>query len=226
MMRRTRTLTNTRRLNKRQRANIAMLGAALLALSARAMAEPNESTAAQASSAAVSIEKGAIRRVILVSIPDRQLALMEGDLVLKTYHVAVGAHTTPSPIGQFTVINRIVAPSYHHKGKTIPPGRSNPLGSRWIGLSKQSYGIHGTNEPSSIGRAASHGCIRMHKKDVEELFELVGVGDVVEIHGVREAWFAAIFGGPEGTAPAAPLQAALTAPQVVPAVMAAMADQL
>jgi lipoprotein-anchoring transpeptidase ErfK/SrfK len=54
-----------------------------------------------------------------------------------------------------------------------------------MGLSKKGYGIHGTNAPRSIGKAASHGCIRMRKHDVEELFELIGVGVTVELHAER-----------------------------------------
>src|SRR5436190_803480 len=59
---------------------------------------------------------------------------------------------------------------------------------------RKGYGIHGTNQPKSIGKAASHGCIRMGRKDLEELFELVRVGDTVEIHGERDATIAALFG--------------------------------
>jgi hypothetical protein len=61
-------------------------------------------------------------------------------------------------------------------------------------LNQKGYGIHGTNEPRSIGKAASHGCIRMAKADLEELFTLVDVGDEVEIRGERDEetaqWFA------------------------------------
>ena len=71
---------------------------------------------------------------------------------------------------------------------------ANPLGTRWLGLSAKGYGIHGTNEPRSIGKAASHGCIRMAKADLEELFNNVQVGDVVEIRAQRDAETAAIFG--------------------------------
>jgi lipoprotein-anchoring transpeptidase ErfK/SrfK len=63
----------------------------------------------------------------------------------------------------------------------VAPGKSNPLGSRWMGLSAKGYGIHGTNVPTSIGKAASHGCIRMRKQDLEELFEMVTVGTIVEL---------------------------------------------
>jgi len=63
----------------------------------------------------------------------------------------------------------------------VAPGKTNPLGSRWMGLSAKGYGIHGTNVPTSIGKAASHGCIRMAKHDLEELFEMVTVGTIVEL---------------------------------------------
>lgn len=56
-----------------------------------------------------------------------------------------------------------------------------PFSARWMGLNRKGYGIHGTNNPSSIGNAVSHGCIRMYNKNVVELFNLVGVGTVVRI---------------------------------------------
>ena len=62
------------------------------------------------------------------------------------------------------------------------------------GLIEKGYGIHGTNVPQSIGKSASHGCIRMAKRDLEELFSLVKAGDEVEIRGERDAQTAAIFG--------------------------------
>jgi len=60
-------------------------------------------------------------------------------------------------------------------------------------LSRKGYGIHGTNDPRSIGKRASHGCVRMRNRDVEDLFARVGVGDVVELHGERDAELAQIF---------------------------------
>ncbi len=133
-------------------------------------------------------------REIVISIPDMKLALLEDGRVLRVYPVAVGAAESRSPAGEFTVVNRVVNPAYYHEGKVIQPGKTNPLGNRWMGLSKKGYGIHGTNVPSSIGKAASHGCIRMGKHDVEELFEFVHVGDPVEIHSQRNAQVARIFG--------------------------------
>ena len=64
-----------------------------------------------------------------------------------------------------------------------------------MGLSVKGYGIHGTNEPKSIGKAASHGCIRMAQKDLEEMYEMVSVGDSVELVGERNEETAQLFGG-------------------------------
>lgn len=147
-------------------------------------------------------------RRILVSIPDRKLALIEDGQLVRVYPVAVGAEVSQSPDGEFTVVNRVVNPAYYHPHKVIPPGPENPLGTRWIGLSREHYGIHGTNEPWSIGKAASHGCIRMARRDLEELFSLVRVGDTVEIRGERDSEVAQIFGG----AVDAPATAAMVAP--------------
>ena len=133
-------------------------------------------------------------RLIVISIPDRQLALIVDGEVVKVYPVAVGKDSTPSPEGEFTVISRNVDPTYYHEGKVVPPGKNNPLGTRWMGLDLKGYGIHGTNAPKSIGKAASHGCIRMAKKDLEELFTLVRVGDAVTIRGERDELVAQVFG--------------------------------
>jgi lipoprotein-anchoring transpeptidase ErfK/SrfK len=136
-------------------------------------------------------------RQIVVSIPDRKLALIETGQVTKIYSVAVGKDTTPSPAGSFTIVNRVTAPTYYHKGQVVPQGPENPIGTRWIGLNQKGYGIHGTNAPRSIGKAASHGCIRMAKKDLEELFEVVRPGDVVSIRGDRDQQTAQLFGTTE-----------------------------
>jgi lipoprotein-anchoring transpeptidase ErfK/SrfK len=136
-----------------------------------------------------------IQREVVVSIPDRKLALVENGEVVKIYPVAVGKASTPSPTGEFTVKNRVTNPTYYHKGQVIPSGPTNPVGTRWIGLSQKGYGIHGTNAPRSIGKAASHGCIRMAKADLQELFELLRPGDKVLIVGERDDQTAQIFGG-------------------------------
>lgn len=134
------------------------------------------------------------KRLLLVSIPDRRLAVVENGAVRKIYPVAVGKDSTPSPTGSFHVVVRVTNPTYYHQGKVVEPGPQNPLGTRWMGLDTKGYGIHGTNAPNSIGKAASHGCIRMAKRDLEELFSMVKVGDTVEIRGERDEQVAQIFG--------------------------------
>ena len=141
------------------------------------------------------------RQLILVSIPHRQLALISGGQIVKIYDTAVGAAVSPSPTGQHVIMNRIPNPTYYTPGKVIPPGRSNPLGTRWMGLSTKGFGIHGTNLPRSIGKAASHGCIRLRNDDAEDLFEKVRVGDIVEICDETDGRLAEVFG--ELKAPAA-----------------------
>jgi lipoprotein-anchoring transpeptidase ErfK/SrfK len=148
-----------------------------------------------AAAEAMAQEKGRPARRIVVSIPDRKLAVMEDDRVVKVYQTAVGAPKSPSPTGSFEIVNHLTDPTWYTKGKIVGPGPANPLGTRWIGLSVRGYGIHGTNVPSSIGRNASHGCIRMRNRDVEELFEMIAVGDKVELIGERTAEIARIFGG-------------------------------
>jgi lipoprotein-anchoring transpeptidase ErfK/SrfK len=143
-------------------------------------------------------EQVTLSRFILISIPDRQLALVDGGRIVKIYPIAVGADHTPSPEGDFTIISRVTNPTWAHKGKVVGPGKNNPVGSRWMGLSLKGYGIHGTNAPRSIGKAASHGCFRMAKKDVEELFKLVRVGDTVAVRAERDELVAQIFGSANG----------------------------
>jgi lipoprotein-anchoring transpeptidase ErfK/SrfK len=133
-------------------------------------------------------------RRIVVSISDRKLAVMESDRVVKIFSTAVGAPGSPSPVGVYKIVTSIPDPTWYYKGKIVGPGKSNPLGTRWLGLSVQGYGIHGTNGPSSMGRNASHGCVRMRNHDVEELFGMVGVGDQVELFADRTPELDRIFG--------------------------------
>jgi len=167
--------------------------AAVLALTTISAALQS-SVPAAASAQAPHLAKATVHWVI-VSIPDRKLALLENGQVARVYRVTVGKASTPSPTGTFKIVNRVSNPTYYHKGQVVVPGAGNPVGTRWMGLSAKGYGIHGTNQPSSIGKAASTGCIRMAKRDLEELFERVNVGDVVEIRGERDEQAARIFGG-------------------------------
>ena len=120
-------------------------------------------------------------RKLVISVPERKIVLFEDGQVKKSYDVAVGKDSTPSPTGEFQIANRVQHPTWYGPKQVVPPGKDNPLGTRWMGLGFRGYGIHGTNAPGSIGKAASHGCIRMRNSDVEELFTLVETGDPVEI---------------------------------------------
>jgi lipoprotein-anchoring transpeptidase ErfK/SrfK len=135
-------------------------------------------------------------RRLVVSIPDCKLAFVVDGEVKKVYAVAVGKTRTPSPHGTFTVVNRVKHPTWYGPGQVVEPGPQNPLGTRWLGLSHKGYGVHGTNVPRSIGKAASHGCIRMRNEDVEELFEIVQTGDVVELVPERNEEIAKLFEQP------------------------------
>jgi len=165
---------------KRLRYLLALL---TLSLAARAEAQVVESSSRER-----------IRRVVLVSIPDRKLAVMQQGKVIATFPVAVGAAASPSPTGEFQIVGRVANPTYYHPGTVIPTGKDNPIGTRWLGLSQKGYGIHGTNAPRSIGRAASHGCIRLRNRDMERLYPMLQVGDVVQIRGQRDDQIARVFG--------------------------------
>lgn len=110
--------------------------------------------------------------VLIIDLDERVLTVYAGNKVYKKYPVAIGEDHTPSPVGDWKVV---------HKGYDWGGG----FGTRWLGLSVPwgIYGIHGTNMPWSIGRAASHGCFRMHNQDVEELFPWVQLGTKVKVVG-------------------------------------------
>lgn len=126
-------------------------------------------------------------RRLVVSLADRRLVLEENGRALLAIDVAIGKASTPTPTGTFTVVSRLTDPTWYGPKQVVAPGPSNPLGNRWLGLSIKGFGIHGTNRPSSIGKAASHGCLRVRKADIERLFDLVRVGDVVEIRASIDA---------------------------------------
>ena len=149
----------------------------------------------------------AINRIVLISLADRKLAVIEDGNVIAKFSVAIGAAASPSPTGKFQIVNRVSNPTYYHPGTVIPSGKDNPVGARWIGLNQKGYGIHGTNAPKSVGHAASHGCIRMRNRDVERLFAMLKVGDAVEIHSERDEQVAQVFGGSTDDTTVAALEA-------------------
>jgi lipoprotein-anchoring transpeptidase ErfK/SrfK len=147
-------------------------------------------------------------RQVLVSVSDRKLAVLENGKVIRTFAVSVGAAVSPTPSGEFQIINRLANPTYYHPGTVIPPGSDNPIGPRWIGLSQKGFGIHGTNQPRSIGHAASHGCIRLNNRDIVQFFQMGSVGDTVSIRSERDEQIAQIFGGVADTDDSAMAEAA------------------
>ena len=113
-------------------------------------------------------EPSSIPYTIQVSIGKKRLTLFQNGKLVKIFPIAVGKMLTRTPTGEFVIVNR-----------QLNPG--GPFGVMWMSLSKQGYGIHGTNDPSSIGKAVSHGCIRMYNHDVLKLAEMVPNGTKVMI---------------------------------------------
>ncbi|MCP8615823.1 L,D-transpeptidase family protein [Salirhabdus salicampi] len=105
---------------------------------------------------------------IYVSLAARTLTLKHNNQVQKVYPVAVGSMLHQTPTGNFIIINKA-------------PNPGGPYGTMWMSLSKKHYGIHGTNDPSSIGKYVSRGCIRMFNPDVEELAIIIPIGTPVNI---------------------------------------------
>ncbi|HHY82377.1 MAG TPA: L,D-transpeptidase family protein [Clostridiales bacterium] len=109
---------------------------------------------------------------ILIDLTESMLYLFENNKLIKKYPVAQGKPETPSPIGVWYIVN---------KARNWGGG----FGTRWMGLNVPwgTYGIHGTNRPSSIGNRASHGCFRMRNRDVEELYSIVPFKTRVIVYG-------------------------------------------
>jgi lipoprotein-anchoring transpeptidase ErfK/SrfK len=127
--------------------------------------------------------------VIVIDRSANRLTLYKEGKVERAFPVATGQAIYPTPTGTFHIVTKQRDPWWYPptydswaKGlKPVPPGPSNPLGTRWMGLSVPGVGIHGTDEPSSIGYSESHGCIRMQVPDAEWLFDHVEVGTPVII---------------------------------------------
>ncbi len=128
--------------------------------------------------------------MILIDRAANHLTLIRPDnKVWRVFAVATGQTIYPTPAGRFSIIVKWVNPWWYPPTKDawaaglkpVPPGPGNPLGTRWMGLSSPGIGIHGTDEPGSIGYSASHGCIRMQVADSEWLFTKVKVGTTVFI---------------------------------------------
>jgi lipoprotein-anchoring transpeptidase ErfK/SrfK len=127
--------------------------------------------------------------VIVVTRAANTLQLYDGTRLVRTFRVATGQAIYPTPAGIWHIKDKQKDPWWYPptydawaKGlQPVPPGPSNPLGTRWMGLNAPGVGIHGTDEPTSIGYSASHGCVRMQVPDAEWLFTRVRAGTPVVI---------------------------------------------
>ena len=127
--------------------------------------------------------------VIVIHRGSNRLYLYNGTRLVRIFPVATGQAAWPTPLGHFQIVVKQVNPwwypptqdSWAAGAKPVPPGPGNPLGTRWMGLSAPGVGIHGTDEPWSIGHSESHGCIRMQVLSAEWLFNRVRIGTPVFI---------------------------------------------
>lgn len=106
---------------------------------------------------------------IIVQTSEKKLDLFRNGKLYKTYPVAVGKPSTPTPKGNFRIINKDDKPS------------GPQFGVKWLGLSVPHIGIHGTDQPKSIGQALSDGCVRMYNRDILELYYMLPLGTQVII---------------------------------------------
>jgi lipoprotein-anchoring transpeptidase ErfK/SrfK len=126
--------------------------------------------------------------IIVIRRDSKGLYLYNGMRLWRTFGVATGQSSYPTPVGHWSIVTMQRNPWWYPPNsdwargeKPVPPGPGNPLGTRWMGLSAAGVGIHGTPDSASIGYSASHGCIRMHIPSAEWLFNHVDVGTPVFI---------------------------------------------
>ena len=132
----------------------------------------------------------AFTHMLLINVPQRMLFVAHEEGGVRGYPVAVGRAGWQTPLGDFSIVTRETNPTWdvpesireearragRSLPRTVPPGPGNPLGAYWLGLSLDSVGIHGTNAPSSVYHAITHGCIRLHPGDIAALFAQVQIG--------------------------------------------------
>lgn len=131
-----------------------------------------------------------IDKAILVVLKERRIYLYKGAKLEKTYRCAIGTSKYPTPTGTWKIVRKVKNPTWRNPapngwGANMPavigPGPRNPLGMRALYLNASGIRIHGTYKSSSIGHAASHGCMRMTHKTVADLYPRVPVGTPVTI---------------------------------------------
>ena len=132
--------------------------------------------------------KQRINRVI-ANKADKTLYAYNDNKLVATYPTTVGSDSTPSPQGTFKIVNKVKLPWYkatvgegaNKKVHMLPPGPNSPVGVVWMGLSKPSYGLHGSPKPEGISRQASAGCVRLTNWDVLEVYANIENGATVEL---------------------------------------------
>ena len=132
--------------------------------------------------------KQRINRVI-ANKADKTLYAYNDNKLVATYPTTVGSDSTPSPQGTFKIVNKVKMPWYKatvgegadKKVHMLPPGPNSPVGVVWMGLSKPSYGLHGSPKPEGISRQASAGCVRLTNWDVLEVYANIENGATVEL---------------------------------------------
>ena len=166
--------------------------------------KPGSETASQAANevedqpetqAPTSGESGAARNVaVKVDTKTNRLGVFEAEKLIAAYPVTIGSAHNTSPVGEWKVRGVSKLPTFRYDKEMLehgersghfymlPPGPRNPVGVMWIALNKKGIGIHGTNDPGSIGHAESHGCIRLANWDVVRLATKIKTGDNVSIH--------------------------------------------
>ena len=120
-----------------------------------------------------------LNRLVIVNTYYNKIYLCQYGKLVWSRPIASGKYSTPTPVGQFQIVNKIKNP-YYSKGNIKGGSPSNPLGVRWCGIG-ENYGIHGNSNESSIGKKVSNGCIRLHNYDVIDFYNRVSVGDRVVI---------------------------------------------
>ena len=118
---------------------------------------------------------------VIVDKSQNTLTLKGDEEVLKIYPVATGLNNS-TPIGVFKIKDKLENPTWYKAGAVVPHGSpQNVLGTRWMGITKAGYGIHGTTEPEKIGQQVTAGCVRMKNEDVEELYGFLPLGTEVTV---------------------------------------------
>jgi lipoprotein-anchoring transpeptidase ErfK/SrfK len=123
---------------------------------------------------------------LVIKLADRRVYVYQNDQVKTSFPIAIGRSGWETPTGSYQVLQMLRNPSWQNPftGEVIPAGSDNPLGTRWIGFwtdGNNFIGFHGTPNEETVGTPASHGCIRMYDRDVQKLFEMVGVGTKVSV---------------------------------------------